>query len=78
MLKGRVIRVVEEKGFGFISVEGNKKDYFFHMSSFTGHWDDLCKDVGNNEEVLVNFEERNTPKGMRAENVRRLDYPNEG
>lgn len=69
-MKGKVIRLVSEKQFGFIKANG--VDYFFHSSGFDGHWDDLVSDM-KSKEVLVEFDDVPGVKGPRAENVRRVD-----
>jgi len=75
-MKGEVIRLVAEKGFGFIRC--GKVDYFFHRSDFSGHWKDLEVDMKEKNLVPVEFEEENSRKGPRASNVRRADFPNIG
>lgn len=76
-LQQGIIRKLEQnKGYGFITAE-DKKDYFFHMSDFQGHWKDLEEDTSTGMEVPVEFKPDSTPKGPRARNVNRLDYPNQ-
>lgn len=74
------LKTVNEKGFGFIQGD-NGTEYFFHRSGFNGHWDDLREDFNRKirqEEFRVEFEfEGDNPKGPRACNVRRTDYPNQ-
>lgn len=58
------IKTLTDKGFGFISVEGQEKEIFFHSSSLVGvTYDQLA--VGN----AVSFETEDSPKGPRAVNV---------
>lgn len=53
-----------DKGFGFISREGEAKDLFFHSKELNGViFEDLK--VGDN----VTFEIIETPKGLAATNV---------
>ncbi len=60
-----VIKNKTEKGFGFITVEGQEKDLFFHGNSLVGvSFDDL------NEGDKVTFETEDSPKGMNAVNVK--------
>lgn len=60
-----VIKNKTEKGFGFIAVEGQEKDLFFHGNSLVGvSFDDL------NEGDKVTFETEDSPKGMNAVNVK--------
>jgi len=61
-----VIKKKTDKGFGFISVEGNDKDLFFHSNSLVDvTFDEL------NEGDKVTFETEETDKGMNAINVKR-------
>lgn len=76
-MKGIVCKLIGEKNFGFIRHDG--AEYFFHRDSFNGHWDDLMYDVEISKDgVQVEFEPSHSPKGPRAENVRRFQHPNEG
>ncbi len=60
------IKRLTDKGFGFIGVEGDKKDVFFHMNSLVGvSFDDL------HEGDTVTFEIEQSPKGPAAVNVQR-------
>jgi len=71
-MNGTVARILEQKGFGFITGE-DKKDYFFHRSDFYGFFEDLVRDVSVGRKIQVTFEIINTEKGLRARNVRRTD-----
>ena len=63
MAEGTIKRLTD-KGFGFIST-GEAKDLFFHSSSLDGvRFDDL------REGQRVSYEEGQSPKGPRAENVK--------
>lgn len=60
------IKTITDKGFGFISREGEAKDLFFHSNELQGvMFDDLR--VGDK----VTFEVMDTPKGPSATNVAR-------
>jgi CspA family cold shock protein len=60
------IKRLTDKGFGFITPEGQAKDVFFHTSSLDGlTFDEL--QVGD----AVSFEVEDSEKGPRAVNVRR-------
>lgn len=60
------VKSVNEKGFGFISVEGQEKDVFFHQSALVGmEFNDVR--VGD----AVTFETEQSEKGPRAVNVQR-------
>ena len=61
-----VIKKKTDKGFGFISVEGQEKDLFFHSKSLVGvTFDEL------NEGDSVSFDIEDSPKGKNAVNVQR-------
>jgi CspA family cold shock protein len=61
-----VIKKKTDKGFGFISVEGQEKDLFFHSKSLVGvSFEEL------NEGDSVSFEVEDSPKGKNAVNVQR-------
>ncbi len=55
-----------EKGFGFISVEGQEKDVFFHGNSLVGVSFDEIR-----EGDTVTFDMEDSPKGPNAVNVKR-------
>jgi CspA family cold shock protein len=64
-MKG-VIKKKTDKGFGFITVDGDSKDLFFHSNSLVGvSFDEL------REGDAVTFESEESPKGMNAVNVQR-------
>jgi CspA family cold shock protein len=63
MATGTIKRVARDKGFGFIR-DGGGQEYFFHRSAVQGSFDDL------REGQRVSFEEEQSPKGPRANNVR--------
>jgi CspA family cold shock protein len=61
-----VIKKKTDKGFGFITVQGQEKDLFFHSKSLVGvTFDEL------NEGDTVSFEVEDSPKGPNAVNVQR-------
>ncbi|MFA6514235.1 MAG: cold shock domain-containing protein [Patescibacteria group bacterium] len=61
-----VIKALTDKGFGFIAVEGQEKDLFFHTNSLVGvQFNEL------REGDTVSFETEMSPKGMNAVNVQR-------
>ncbi len=65
-MNGVIKKLVSDKGFGFIAVEGQPKDLFFHMNSCSGvSFDEL------REGDQVSFETEDGPKGPSAVNVRR-------
>ena len=62
---GTVKRIMHDKGFGFI-LDERGQEYFFHRSGVVGgSFEDL--DQGQQ----VSFELEDSPKGPRANNVRR-------
>lgn len=67
MQKGTIKKVMD-KGFGFIGIEGQEKDLFFHMNELqNAHFDDL------REGDTVEFETEDGPKGLSAVNVSKVD-----
>lgn len=63
-MKGKISRIIRERGFGFIAVEDGK-DIFFHYSGLSGgNFDSLV------EGVSVEFDSEMGPKGPRAVNVK--------
>ena len=61
------IKTLTEKGFGFITVDGEEKDLFFHRNEL--------KDVTYEELKVgdkVSFEKADSEKGPNAINVTRL------
>jgi CspA family cold shock protein len=61
------IKALTDKGFGFIAVEGQEKDLFFHSNSLVGvQYNEL------REGDTVSFETEKSPKGMNAVNVKRV------
>ena len=71
-MNGTIARLVEDKGFGFVTGE-DKKDYFFHKMDFNGFWDDLIRDVRNGRKIHVKFDSVHSEKGPRAAEVTRID-----
>ncbi len=60
-----VIKKLTDKGFGFITVEGQDKDLFFHGNALVGvSYDEL------REGQAVSFDQEQSPKGMNAVNVK--------
>ena len=65
-MNGTIKTLLTEKGFGFISREGETKDLFFHSKELKGVTFDELK-VGD----AVTFEVVETDKGPAATNVSR-------
>jgi len=67
MKEGTIAKIME-KGFGFISEEGQEKDLFFHANEvIEGEFNDL------QEGDKVTFEIADGPKGPNAVQVRRVE-----
>lgn len=66
MQEGTIARLTD-KGFGFIKIEGQEKDLFFHSNEVTGTTFDELR-----EGDKVSFEVGEGPKGPNATNVSRI------
>ena len=62
MQTGTIAKIMD-KGFGFISVEGQDKDLFFHMNEINADFDSL------QQGQAVSFDIVDGPKGPAAVNV---------
>ena len=60
-----VVKTKTDKGFGFIAVEGEEKDLFFHSNDLKDVTFDELQEGAN-----VTFEVENGPKGKSAKNVK--------
>ena len=61
------IKTITDKGFGFITVDGEEKDLFFHRNEL--------KDVSLEDLKVgdrVSFEKGESPKGPNATNITRI------
>ena len=67
MAKGTVKWFSDQKGYGFVTPEGGKKDVFVHFSAIqlSGY---RLLDEGSE----VEFEVKQGPKGLQVENVNRV------
>ncbi len=64
-MKGKIKRLIRERGFGFITAE-NGREIFFHRSALAGvNFDALEEDID------VEFELEKGPRGPRAINVKK-------
>ena len=64
--EGTIVRL-NERGFGFIKLEGEEKDLFFHSKELQGiEFEEL------REGDKVTFEVGDSPKGPNATNVTRV------
>jgi cold shock protein len=67
MEQGKISRLVKDRGFGFITREGQDKDLFFHSSELQGvTFEEL------QEGDTVQFEVSESPKGPNATKVSRV------
>ncbi|MHA2309038.1 MAG: cold-shock protein [Candidatus Heimdallarchaeaceae archaeon] len=62
-MKGTIKRIISDKGYGFITVEGEEKDLFFHRTAVSGEFDDL------REGDEIEFDVEETDRGTQATNV---------
>ena len=60
-----IVKTKTDKGFGFIAVEGEEKDLFFHSNDLKEVTFDQLQ-----EGAKVTFEVENGPKGKSAKNVK--------
>lgn len=60
---GRIVKIMRDKGFGFIKDENGTEYFFHHTSTPTGAWSGL------QEDQTVSFVVKDSPKGPRAEEV---------
>jgi len=67
VVKGKVKWFSERKGYGFITKEDGSGDVFVHYSSIEG---DGYKSLHEGE--LVEFNVNDSPKGPKAENVKKI------
>ena len=66
-MTGIIKKLISDKGFGFIAVEGQEKDLFFHSNSLVDvQFSDL------KEGDAVTFDVEDSPKGKNAVNVKRV------
>lgn len=65
-MQGTISKIVDQRGFGFIKVEDQAKDIFFHRSQIGEplRFEELK--MGQ----VVEFELEETPKGPQAINIR--------
>ena len=65
-MKGKIKKLIRERGFGFISAEDGR-EVFFHRSALEGiDFDALEEGTG------VEFDVESGPKGPRAVNIRTM------
>jgi len=66
-MEGTIKKIIADKGFGFITVDGEEKDLFFHKNEVKGVSYEELK-----EGDRVSFDKTDSPKGPNATNVTRL------
>ncbi len=66
-MEGTIKTLISDKGFGFITVDGEEKDLFFHKNELKGVSYEELK-VGDR----VSFEKADSEKGPNATNVARI------
>jgi len=71
-MKGKVVKLVLERRFGFIEGEDGK-EYFFHKDDLNGFFEDLAEDMMKGRKVDVTFTIIPSAKGPRASEVTRVD-----
>lgn len=66
-MEGTIKKIVTEKGFGFITIDGEEKDLFFHRNEIKDvNFEDL------KEGDRVSFEKTDSPKGPAATGVTKI------
>lgn len=78
VLHGRVRRIKREGGYGFIQVDGDITEYFFHLSTLVGGAELFKMLDGSDAEIgklgtAVRFRAVATAKGARAVQVEVID-----
>ena len=63
-----VIKTLKDKGFGFITIEGETNDLFFHSNELI---DVTYAELREGDKV--SFKKGNSAKGPNATNVRRIE-----
>lgn len=65
-MTGQISKLLADKYCGFITVDGSKQDYFFHVSGMNPQ---SLPYTQLREGMTVTFEPTSSLKGLRAENV---------
>jgi cold shock protein len=66
-MEGTIKKLITDKGFGFITVDGEEKDLFFHGKELKGVTFEELK-----EGDRVSFDKGDSPKGPNATNVTKI------
>lgn len=64
-MKQGTVKTVTDKGFGFIAIDGEEDDVFYHENSLEGELSERKLKVGDK----VTFEVTETKKGLNATNI---------
>ena len=67
MEQGRISKIVSDRGFGFITRDGQEKDLFFHSKELEGV---IFEDLKEGD--TVKFEVSESPMGPNATRVSRV------
>lgn len=62
-----IIKTLTDRGFGFISIDGEEKDLFFHSNELV---DVTYAELKEGDKV--SFEKGTSPKGSNATNIKRI------
>ena len=65
-MTGKIVRLVRDRGFGFVKPDGAEKDVFFHAKELQGIIFEELK-----EGDTLNFEIDDSPKGQAAVQISR-------
>lgn len=65
-VNGKIVRVVMDRNFGFVRIDNQRGDYFFHRDDFKGEWEAL---VNHPKELAVTCVVVESPKGPRVGDV---------
>lgn len=66
MAKGKIKRIIRDRGFGFIEAEDGREIFFHRTGLVETNFDELKEGSG------VEFETEQSPKGPRAKNVKSI------
>ena len=72
MPQGRVVRMIRDRGFGFIQLQDGSEVFFHHSSMNPGEFDAL----NEGQEVEFSIEQDPRGRGSRASNVHKAESAN--
>ncbi len=67
-MQGKIEKKIQDRGFGFITVEDKEESVFFHRSQIQGEL--IFEDLQEGETVQFDVEE--TQKGLQAININKV------